>query len=157
MDYVSMIIGAVIGVPIAALVILFAKALWYGLSGLFLSFFSDLPDLSETWIATFTEPRSDGDRIESNERIVLKQFGRNVWGKSDGLDELDRSFRYLGHLTRNTYLGTYVPIGSKKPSGRGVYQLIVSGNDAEMKGHCLWHDYDTDMIETSPFIWIKKE
>tara|TARA_B100000315_G_scaffold169872_1_gene158479 strand:- start:1529 stop:2017 length:489 start_codon:yes stop_codon:yes gene_type:complete len=132
-----MIIGAVIAAPIAAVMTFFGKVLWYGLSGIVMSLFSDLPNIAGAWIAEFTEPVSSGSDHDSKEIINIKQFGRYIWGKGTGIDSMQRTFSYKAYLKRNVLIGTYKRIGSKRPSGSGAFQLISHGNDEVMNGKCF--------------------
>ena len=156
LDYLSIVVYAAIGVPVAALVTLSARVLWLVVSGIITSVFSELPILKGTWTATFDEPDKSGNLSTASEEIKLRQFGRLVWGKSRGLDGLSRHFKYKGEIRKNILVGTYKRIGSRKAAGRGAFQLLIRGNEITMEGKCVWYDHDTDAIESSAYIWEKQ-
>jgi len=155
-DLTSMVVGAAIGVPIAALVTWFGQTIWLVLSGLFIAVFSDLPNLSGNWMANFKEPDVRGEKIvETRQQVRLKQLGRFVWGTGHAADTPSREFKYRGEIKKNTLTGTYKRIGSRKATGRGVFQLIIQGNERDMLGKCVWYDHDTNEIESSIYQWTK--
>ena len=151
-----MLVSIAVAVPVTTLVTHFGKVFWYAASGLIQSIFSNLPNISGNWIATFREPTENGNIAESREKIKLRQCGRLVWGTGSSLEENRGTFKYKAYLTRNTLVGTYLVKGSKRPSGSGTFQILVAGNDAIMNGQCMWHDYDTDKVETSAYRWTRE-
>lgn len=156
LDLSSIVIGAAIAVPITAVVTIFASAAWLVLSGVVASLFSETSKVSGNWTATFEEPSPDGEPVDAREEVRLWQFGRLVWGAGRGIDDYDRTFKYRGEVKKGTLTGSYRRTGSDTATGKGAFQLKILGNESEMKGKCVWYDYDTDEIESSDYVWTKK-
>jgi hypothetical protein len=147
----------IISVAASVTVVILAKPGWLILSGLIqIIFGNNLPNISKEWVAKYTEPTEDGSREQVEEIIALNQLGRYIWGEGKVTGKQERTFRYKGELVRQTFIGNYKRKGARTPSGTGVFQIKISGDDSRMIGWCLWHDRDTDSIESSEYEWFKR-
>jgi hypothetical protein len=81
----------------------------------------------------------------------LHQVGRLVWGEGKKDKGEGGPFRYRGKLVRNTLIGTHSVPKRKSPVGLGAFELQLHNNEKKMNGYCIWHDTDTDKIESSIF------
>ena len=148
----SYLISVAAGITVAII----ARPLWLMFSGLLQLLFADLPKISGEWLAEFIEPTENGGTEKVQEIIELRQIGRFIWGEGKVSGAMKRTFKYNGRLVRQTFVGNYRKKGVKTPSGTGVFQMQVSGDDTRMTGWCLWHDRDTDVIEGSKYQWKKR-
>lgn len=151
--FTTYFISVVAGLTVAVI----AKPGWLLISGLSMMIFSDLPKIAGPWAAQFTEPTEDKKLETMDENLNLHQLGRLVWGEGTIVDNRRRKFKYRGSILRNTFHGTYRLKKSTAPAGTGTFQLLISGNDKLMNGHCLWYDRDTDKIEASSYKWNKQD
>ena len=133
------------------------KPLWMIISGVFAGIFRDLPRIGVTWSTAYVEPTETGTTEKMHEVVKLRQLGRLVWGEGTVVDTQERVFVYEGYIVRQTLCGSYWRKGSRLPTGRGVFQLLISGNDSKMSGSCIWHDSDTDKLENSKYEWTKRQ
>jgi hypothetical protein len=152
------IIPVIIGVIVGWL----SKSLWLILSGLILQLIElvplsghFVPAIKGSWRNEFKEPDESGNIVISYEHLQLKQLGRLVWGVGKRADGKGGPFHYHGKLVRNTLIGKYSVPKRKTPVGLGAFELTVKSNEKEMTGHCVWHDTDSDKIESSAFTMIK--
>lgn len=150
------IVDYLIAVAAGVTVTVLAKPVWLLFSGLARMVFSDLPRVSGTWTARFTEPTESGAPEDMSETITIHQLGRLVWGEGTVTDERSRTFKYKGSILRHTLHGTYRRKGSRSPAGTGTFQLLIAGSDDSMDGWCLWYDRDTDNIQASSYKWAKR-
>lgn len=151
-NLLAYVISLLAGVTVA----LVARPAWLLLSGLAGIVFSDLPQLTGSWKATFNEPTESAGTEEMEERIRLRQLGRIVCGRGHVSDSRGRMFRYRGTIKRHTLSGTYHRIGDSTASGAGTFQLQISQNDRRMTGWCLWLDADTERVESSRYTWDRQ-
>ena len=131
---------------------------WLVVSGIVLQIADLLPirrdlvaSVRGAWRNQSEEPDAAGAQVTSYERLRLYQVGRLVWGRGVREDGKTFTFHYRGKLVRNTLIGTYRAAGRNSPIGRGAFELIIHNNEQLMQGYCMWHHYDTDRIESSPF------
>ncbi|MEC9378048.1 MAG: hypothetical protein VX528_03705 [Candidatus Latescibacterota bacterium] len=129
-----------------------AQPLWFMLSGVALDLFSDLPKVSGSWEATYSELDCQGVRSEMTESVVLRQIGRFVWGSSVRHGDSD-TLAYRARIHRNVLVGTYKFKGSRTPAGSGTFQVKVGDDDEEMVGWAVWKDTDTKAIEASEIVF----
>jgi hypothetical protein len=141
---------------LVALLSYFAKSIWQMVSGVVQGLFGDLPYIKGTWLATYTEPKEDLTLNKAQESITLNQIGRFIWGEARVTDSDERVFVLKAHLIGATLIGTQRRKGRRKAVGTGAFQLRVAGHENAMKGYCTWHDYDTDRIESSEYIWTRQ-
>lgn len=134
---------------------LLGKPGWLVISGLFQILFSDFPRVSGTWTAIFFEPTETGTVEEVSEGIKIHQLGRIVWGEGGANNDRNRIFKYRGSILRNTMNGSYRVKKKNSPAGTGSFQLRITGDDASMKGWCIWYDRNTEEVEASSYKWNK--
>ena len=135
----------------------FSKRIWQMLSGLVSLIFRDLPNIRGEWEASYDETDENGQSVIATEAAQLSQIGRFVWGEVRVAGRPLIQFKLRGEITRNTFVGTFTRTGANGAVGTGAFELIIRENDRAMEGHCIWHDYDTDSIENSSYLWSRKD
>lgn len=149
MDLNTITISFVLGVVAS----LFAQPVWLVVSGVAEGLFSDIPKVSGKWTAAYQEPNAEGGMDAAVEEVNFRQLGRLVWGTAVRSDSDNDKFSYSGRLKRDVLVGTFQATGEYSATGRGAFQVIVSGDDQEMDGWTVWKDADTTKIEASKFEW----
>jgi hypothetical protein len=141
---------------IFAVIVFFAKKIWWALSGLFNKLFNDLPDLSGTWQAEYQELDKAGLPVTTKETIELKQLGRLIWGGIKNHTDDQDEFKFSGHIIGCTIIANHWGKLSRKAVGSCAFMLRVHSNGDSMLGQCTWHDYHSDKIECSQYTWRRK-
>jgi len=137
------------GIGIGMIGSLLATPLWYVLTGAAVGLFSDLPRVSGTWKASYTEPNADGGTDSSVESVTFRQIGRLVWGSAHRMDDDKVKFRYSGRIKRNIVVGTFVQKSEGTAVAGGAFQVKMRDDDEQMLGWAMWTDGDTMRVEAS--------
>lgn len=147
----------IIATLLCAGILLFAREIWWVLTGFLSKLQGDLPSVSGAWETIYKEhDGEEGSLKETKETVILKQMGRYVWGEISKQTSAQEKFRFKGHLVAHDLIGKHHGKLFRRVTGEGVFMLKVKSNTLEMNGHCVWHDSDSDKIESSVYIWKKQ-
>ena len=148
----QVLIGTVVTV-ILAILSWFGRQILVYVFNVFVHYFRDLPDVSGTWKNSYSEPDAAGQVVHSSETATVQQRGGLVWGRIVPDTRPEIRFEFKGKLRRSVLVCSYEIRGRKTVTGTGAFTLKIEENNRQMSGHCIWQDYDTDNIESSPYMW----
>jgi hypothetical protein len=134
-----------------------AEPILYGLLGGVVALFTDVHNIAGSWRATWSEPIDNAGTLGTAvEDLELHQLGRFVWGTGRVSDTAGhRRFRYTGHIKRNAFLARYTPVGRNGSLGSGALQASINERADTLTGWCIWHDRDSQQVESSAYAAAK--
>ena len=140
---------------VVAIILLFAKELWWIFSGYFNKLFNDLPDLTGTWNATHQEIDENGVFVTTTEKVTFKQAGRLIWGTLRNNTPDQDEYKFSGHIIGTTIIAKSWGKEKQRAVGSCAFILKVHNNGNSMVGHCTWHDFHSDIVESSSYTWVR--
>ncbi len=110
------------------------------------------------WVGFYVETDRGATPYMVEEDITFHQTGNRITGTSvtrDPVEERHEQFEDC-KVVHNAVMGLHHVDGWQAPFGIGTFILKSSRNDDWLEGFSSWHDPDSDRIETTRFIIVRK-
>lgn len=154
-SYTSQIILGLLVTFIAGAIGYLSKRLRLYVYGWWQGFRGDFPNVKGSWRTTYFDLDDQGNRHQEEEIVELKQRGAYVNGDITPTSRPEAKFSFQGSIRRNLLVGMYERSNSLRTTGTGSFALKIKGSEDSMEGRCIWHDYDSDNVEESIYIWTR--